>query len=174
GLTGWYTAADKILPRSAAGAPGLREARSREKGRRACAASRHVREELSNRTCELEPVAGARRRERDRAVAVDDEMRIRAVGVQTDLRATTFAVRQWHPAAQPSPDALLVLRARLAVDRIRINAVAEMQARHLESAGRVVREPVVEAVGVLDDIDRQLRERIELTARFEPEEHVPR
>src|SRR5438093_506993 len=164
---------DKVLARSAATAAGLRKARSREKGRGACAARRHVREELSNRTCELEAVAGAGRGVRDRSVAVDDEMRVRAVGVQADLRAATFTVRQWHSEAQPDSDALLVLRARLAVDRVWIDAVAEMEARHLESAGRVVREPVAEAVGGLDDIDRQLRERIELTARFEPEEHVP-
>src|SRR6266508_5552908 len=37
---------------------------------------------------------------------------------------------------------------------------------------RIVRKSVVEAVGVLDDVHGQLRERLELEARLEPEEHV--
>src|SRR5439155_21781473 len=77
-----------------------------------------------------------------------------------------------HAAAQKGPDPLLVPRARLAVYRVGIDAVAEVQTRQLETARRVVRESVVEAVGVLDDVDRQLREGAEIAQRLEPEEHA--
>src|SRR5882672_714520 len=129
------------------------ETRGGEEGRRSCVAERHVREQLADRAGELEAVSGARRCVRDRPVAVDDEMAVGAVRVQAHLRAATFAIRERHAAAQKGADPLLVLRARLAVDRVGIGAVAEVQACHLETVRGVVGETVIEAVGVLDDVD---------------------
>jgi len=48
--------------------------------------------------------------------AVNDEVTIRAVRVHADLRETSLAVGIRHPAAQEAADALLVQRARLALD----------------------------------------------------------
>src|SRR5947199_9506197 len=105
---------------------------------------REVREDLADRSCELEAVTGARRRVTDRPVAVDDEVPVGAVGVKTHLRAATFAIPERHAAAQKCADPLLVPRARLAVYGVGIDAVAEVQTRQLETARRVVRESVVE------------------------------
>src|SRR6266542_374899 len=136
------------------------------------ARDREIREDIADRRGELEAVTGARRCVRHGSVPVDDEVPVRAVRVKAYLRSASLAVRERHAATQPRAHAFLVSFARLAIDGIRIDAVAEVESCHLEPDLRIVRKSVVEAVGVLDDVHGQLRERLELEARLEPEEHV--
>src|SRR6266850_386941 len=166
---GAWSRNDAALAGARARQPRCREESDRQRGK---TIDGELCQDLADRAGELEAVAGACRRVRHRSVAIDDEVAIRAVGVEADLGAAALAIRERHAAPQPRAYALLVSRAGLSVDGVRIDAVAEMEAGHLESVPWVVRESVVETVGVFDDVYGQPRERLELTQWLEPEEHV--
>src|SRR2546427_3108392 len=134
-----------------------------------------VREDLPDDARELEAVTRARRREDDVRVVrdrVDHEVRVRAHRVKADLRLASGALAERHALAHPLADAPLVGLVDVAVDGIGVDARAVMERRDLETVGDVVREPVEEPRRLLDDVDRQLRERVALGARLEPEKDV--
>src|SRR5207245_2714979 len=134
-----------------------------------------VREDLADDARELEAVTRARRREDDVRVVrdrVDHEVRVRAHRVEADLRLASGALAERHALAHPLADAPLVGLVDVAVDSVGVDARAVMERRDLETVGDVVREPVEEPRRLLDDVDRQLRERVALGARLEPEKDV--
>src|SRR3989442_8116219 len=132
-----------------------------------------VREDLADDARELEAVTRARRREDDVRVVrerVDHEVRVRAHRVKADLRLASGAVAERQALAHPLADTSLVGVVDLPVDGVRVDARAVMERGDLEAVGGVVREAVEEPRRLLDDVDRQPRERVALGARLEPEE----
>src|SRR5438445_813447 len=79
---------------------------------------------------------------------------------------------QWHAPSQPPAHPLLVACGDGAIDGVGVRLVAEVQTRDLHTLPVDIREAVEDTVGVVDDVDRQPRERLALGGRLEPEEHV--